>query len=1042
MVVNGNLTFHTLGSGELQNAIMERLTTAARTAVVHAAGHSGRMVYDTDEKEYYYSDGTQWVLFSNLAEINNIETAGGFYNADGSFNETPLNALTNVTGLTSGSDLVDALTQLDSAISTAAGVDTLGELTDVNTAVTSGAVTGDFLFFDGTSWDNTGFSAEPTDNFLLQWNATSNLWENVDPASIGGNGWSTINGDSGTSTADSTADTLTLTGAVNGGITTVASDDVENVTFGLTAIDLATGTATLALGDFIVVQDSADTATTVAQKYTFTDMVEDLDIVHGISANGILARTAADTYASRTISVSGAGVLAGLAITNGDGVAGNPTLGLDIDNLASAAADPVSTDVVAVFDGSANEKVTIAQLANAVGGSLTLDELSNVTDLTHTSGTGYILVGDGAGGHVVTEVTPSAPANFIEAIQDMISSFLVDGTDTTVTYVDGSDSIQVDVDDVFLRNTGDNLTAGTLTIDSGASINIATGGDLTITDAPVSGTDAVNKDYVDSVATGLDAKDSVRVATTAALPAVTYANGTLGEGATLTADAVGIVTIDGADLTAANGFNVGDRILVKNQANAFENGIYTITTLSAAGTALVLTRAIDNDVAAELNGGNHTFVEEGTTNFDSGWVVTTDGTVTVGTTAINWSQFTGAGSFTAGTGLGQSGSTIFIQTDELSAATIALTDTLPFRDVDVTITGTEGGDRKTTVQNFLDDLGIITSATGGNAITASDGVLINGQDVQLDIVSLSAIATTASDEMVFEDNSASGTHIKRSIADFITDHNILTGGNGGALTASDGIVISTNDLQLDIGALTAATVTGADLLVFNDGAVSGAGATHASTTVTNFMNDLDIVNGITADGMIVRTAADTYASRTITASAVAGDEGISVVNGDGVAGNPTVGLDINGLAADAGAVSTDVVALFDGTNNVKTTLAQIATAINSATNLGDLDDVNANSATDTAGNILVADGTDSYDTQTVQFIYSSTGTANTTHTVNHALGQQFVNVTVLDSSNNVIIPQSITYTDANNVSVVFNAAIHCKVVVMGITGVAVTSVAI
>jgi hypothetical protein len=149
---------------------------------------------------------------------------------------------------------------------------------------------------------------------------------------------------------------------------------------------------------------------------------------------------------------------------------------------------------------------------------------------------------------------------------------------------------------------------------------------------PTNSTDAANKAYVDSAAAGIEWKQSVRVATTAdAQISTAYANGQVVDGVTLA---------------------TGDRILIKNQTTGSANGIYVV---NSGGTP---TRATDADTGAELAAATAVFVEEGTLNADSGWVLTNNGTITVGTTALVFTQFTGLGQVTAGTGLSKSGNTI------------------------------------------------------------------------------------------------------------------------------------------------------------------------------------------------------------------------------------------------------------------------------------------------------------------------------------------------------------------------------------------------
>ncbi len=148
---------------------------------------------------------------------------------------------------------------------------------------------------------------------------------------------------------------------------------------------------------------------------------------------------------------------------------------------------------------------------------------------------------------------------------------------------------------------------------------------------PVAAQDAATKNYVDSVAQGLDIKASVVAATTA--------NITLS----------GAQTIDGVSVVA------GDRVLVKNQTTGSQNGIY----VAAAGA---WTRAVDMDAWSELPGA-FTFIEGGTTLADTGWVCTAAAGGTLGTTAIGFAQFSSTGSYQAGNGLSLAGSTFAVLPD-------------------------------------------------------------------------------------------------------------------------------------------------------------------------------------------------------------------------------------------------------------------------------------------------------------------------------------------------------------------------------------------
>ena len=168
-----------------------------------------------------------------------------------------------------------------------------------------------------------------------------------------------------------------------------------------------------------------------------------------------------------------------------------------------------------------------------------------------------------------------------------------------------------------------------------------------------------NKAYVDQVAQGLDTKPSCRAGTTADLSA-TYNNGSSGVGATLTASSNGAIVIDGVSLS------VNDRVLVKNQTTASENGIYVVSTQGDGSTAFVLTRATPEDQPSELSGGAFVFVEEGTANADNGYVFTHTGAPTFGTTSLDVAQFSGAGQIDSGAALSKTGNRLDVEVDNSS----------------------------------------------------------------------------------------------------------------------------------------------------------------------------------------------------------------------------------------------------------------------------------------------------------------------------------------------------------------------------------------
>src|SRR6056300_226502 len=240
-----------------------------------------------------------------------------------------------------------------------------------------------------------------------------------------------------------------------------------------------------------------------------------------------------------------------------------------------------------------------------------------------------------------------------------------------------------------------------------------------------------NKAYVDQVAQGLDTKPSVRAATTADLSA-TYSNGSSGVGATLTAGSNGAIVIDGVSLS------VDDRVLVKDQSTASQNGIYRVSTQGDGSTAFVLTRATPEDQPEELTGGAFVFVEEGTANANNGYVFTHTGAPTFGTTSLDVAQFSGAGQITAGAALSKTGnqldvevddSSIEVNSDALRVKALGITNAMLAGNIDgakiENFVFTDEGSTQGAVQignamEFLAGEGINTTASGGTLTIAGE----------------------------------------------------------------------------------------------------------------------------------------------------------------------------------------------------------------------------------------------------------------------------------------------------------------------------------
>ena len=234
--------------------------------------------------------------------------------------------------------------------------------------------------------------------------------------------------------------------------------------------------------------------------------------------------------------------------------------------------------------------------------------------------------------------------------------------------------------------------------------NVAMSGNrITGVATPVNDTDAANKEYVDAARAGLDPKDSVIAATT--------------ENITLS----GEQTIDGISLLD------GDRVLVKDQTDATQNGIYIVS-------ATAWSRSSDADSAETITPALFTFVESGTNYANSGWVLTTDGAITVGTTPLNFTKFSGAGMIDAGAGLTKTGDRLNVET--------ASTDRIVISEdaIDLATTGISAGNYQLVT---VDAYGRVT--TGSNPTTLSGYGITDAQPLDDTLTALADITVSADD---------------------------------------------------------------------------------------------------------------------------------------------------------------------------------------------------------------------------------------------------------------------------------------------------------
>lgn len=287
-----------------------------------------------------------------------------------------------------------------------------------------------------------------------------------------------------------------------------------------------------------------------------------------------------------------------------------------------------------------------------------------------------------------TTVTCTAPITGTGTLGANLTIAIVAATGSVPGSMSAADKTKLDA------STSSN-TASTIVL-RGASGEIATGvittNQVTGLSTPSGGTDAANKAYVDATANGLQVKATAALATTGALPTNAYSNGSSGVGATLTGISLAALTVDGQGVT------VGQIILVKNEVASANNGLYIVTAAGSGAAVYVLTRYTDMNTASEFSGAFVPVGNLGTANANSLWLCNPSGTVTVGTTAIPFTQLNGATDLIAGTGINITGNTV--SNTGVTSVGLSLPSFITVSNSPVTTTGTLTGTLATQTANF------------------------------------------------------------------------------------------------------------------------------------------------------------------------------------------------------------------------------------------------------------------------------------------------------------------------------------------------------
>ena len=662
----------------------------------------------------------------------------------------------------------------------------------------------------------------------------------------------------------------------------------------------------------------------------------------------------------------------GITLSNNSGEAATPTVAVTANTFdAFGAASTAAGNAATALTNHEADTTNIHGIADT-SILVTTTGTQTLTNKTITSPSGLVK-GDVGLGNV---------DNTSNATERAATATLTNKTLTSPVINTPTGIVKGDVGLGSVDNTADTAkpvsTAQQTALDLKANLASPTFTGTVTVPAPTNATDAATKAYADAIAAGINWHESVELATATTLPnSPTYDNGTSGVGSTLTATSNGRLSVDGVNATT------GDRILVKDQATATQNGIYVVTAQGSAGATYLLTRATDHDGANDdIVRGDAVYVGNGSSNINQGFLVNSVGSSgarelhVVGTDNITFTQFTGTSNITAGTGITKTGNTLSIGQSVATDASVTFTQ--------------------------------VTAALVGNASTAT--TLATARNIAGQSFNGSANISIAPTDLTGVTSSAAELNILDGATLSTTELNYVDGVTSAIQTQIDlkaplasPTFTGTVTVPTPIGDTTAATKLYVDT-------TASTTASNASTALSNHEADTTNIHGISDTSILVTTTgSQTLTNKTITSPSglVKGDVGLGNADNTADTAKPVSTAQQTALDLKAPLASptfTGTVTLPSGTVTstmivddtivnadinasaaiVDTKLATISTAgkvSNSATTATDANTASAIVARDASGNFTAGTVTAA--------LTGNASTATTLATARNIAGQSF-----------------------------------------------------